>query len=74
MFNDNLIKPQEGEELPKRMNVIGCENQGIKPNERMSLRKSYSVMRDAGPQMITGDLLVAMMLATHDCIASGRVR
>ena len=54
--------------------MIGFENEGIKPNERMSLRKSYSVMGDVGPQMITGDMLVAMMLATHDCIASGRVR
>ena len=40
----------------------------------MSLRKSYHIMGDAGPQMIAGDMLVAMMLATHDCITSGRVR
>ena len=38
----------------------------------MSLRKSYHIMGDASPQMITGDMLVAMMSATRDCIASGK--
>ena len=53
--------------------MTGLENYGIKPNERMSLGKSYSIMQDAGPQIITGDMPVAMMSATCDCVASGRV-